>query len=288
MQADSPDDTIIDFTLPTPQPQEALAKQRKGFIVLRWVFRVLGGCVILLLATMVAVLLINGEINRYWYAVPLVPISALLLLAWERVQFCPDCDAQIGASILRSKPAWCANCGRLLEPSQILVDPPGVFDLTDERNCREEQPVIKFISFVILLAIKDRATELRFEPGRESYQLIYRCDGRLWNLVPPPWQLHVAISDSLKAIAGLSLAHEPVPKAGPLSINVVDLPIPTLPEYFRRLTAELIATARIRTFSAWIETEPSEFGDQVIVWLPDFNEPANPETHSLAPTPAEA
>ena len=50
-------------------------------------------------------------------------------------------------------------------------------------------PVRKLINMVLLMAIKDHASDIHFEPFEDEYKMRYRCDGVLYEMVPPPRHL---------------------------------------------------------------------------------------------------
>ena len=58
----------------------------------------------------------------------------------------------------------------------------------------EAAPVRKLLNMVLLLAIKDKASDIHFEPFEDEYKMRYRVDGVLYELVPPPRHLAPAIS----------------------------------------------------------------------------------------------
>jgi len=240
-----PHDTVIDFEEPVQQSPEVLAKQRRAFIWLRWVLRLTGGCVVVIMV-LLSISLLNGESGPNWYMLPLPPILIWLLYCLERARFCPDCDAMYGL------PAWkqiafCPNCHRLLDPTRVLLDPPGMLDLTKEEYLSEAEPVLKLIAMVILLGIKDRSTEIRFEPGREEFRVRYRCDGVLYDMVPPPMFLREAACGTLKAMAGLDLERRPQTVTLQIKRNHVRI-------------------------DARVECHPTEFGENVIVWLGELHD----------------
>lgn len=242
-----PHDTVIHFVESVQQPPELLAKRRRTLTGLRWVLRVAGGCALTLIITMLITPLISGEADKWYtlfFALPSLVMLLFFLWGIERVQFCPDCNAQYGLPITKPVPAFCPNCQRLLDPARVLLDPPGVLDLTNERYRANSEPVVKLIAVVILLAIKDRSTEIRFEPGDKTFRLCYRCNGVLYDMVPPPLFLRKALSGTLKAMAGLH--PEPRPQTGAFRIRTDDFVI-----------------------VADVESWPTEFGENVIVWLSD-------------------
>ena len=54
-------------------------------------------------------------------------------------------------------------------------------------------PVLKLINMVLLMAIRDQASDIHFEPFEDEYKMRYRCDGVLYEMVPPPRHLATAI-----------------------------------------------------------------------------------------------
>ena len=57
-------------------------------------------------------------------------------------------------------------------------------DLEAIEEMAEAAPVRKLLNMVLLLAIKDKASDIHFEPFEEEYKMRYRVDGILYELVP--------------------------------------------------------------------------------------------------------
>jgi type IV pilus assembly protein PilB len=109
-------------------------------------------------------------------------------------------------------------------------------DLESLMEIQEAAPVRKLLNMVMLLAIKDRASDIHFEPFEEEYKMRYRCDGVLMELVPPPRHLAMAISSRIKVMANLDIAERRLPQDGRIELNVggnpVDLRVSVLPTMF--------------------------------------------------------
>ena len=97
-------------------------------------------------------------------------------------------------------------------------------------------PVRKLINMVLLLAIKDKASDIHFEPFEDEFKMRYRCDGVLYEMVPPPRHLAMAISSRIKVMANLDIAERRLPQDGRIELNVggnpVDLRVSILPTMF--------------------------------------------------------
>lgn len=109
-------------------------------------------------------------------------------------------------------------------------------DLEAIEEMAEAAPVRKLINMVLLLAIKDKASDIHFEPFEEEYKMRYRVDGVLYELVPPPRYLAAAISSRIKVMANLDIAERRLPQDGRIELyiggNSVDIRVSTLPTLF--------------------------------------------------------
>jgi type IV pilus assembly protein PilB len=109
-------------------------------------------------------------------------------------------------------------------------------DLESLMEIQDAAPVRKLLNMVMLLAIKDRASDIHFEPFEDEYKLRYRTDGVLMELVPPPRHLAAAISSRIKVMANLDIAERRLPQDGRIELNVggnpVDMRVSVLPTMF--------------------------------------------------------
>ncbi len=112
-------------------------------------------------------------------------------------------------------------------------------DRTDIGNLSEmvnEAPVIKLLNLVLLQAIKDKASDIHFEPFESEFKIRYRVDGTLYDMIPPPRHLALAVISRIKVLANLNVAERRLPQDGRIQLNVgnknIDLRISTLPTAF--------------------------------------------------------
>src|SRR4051812_1918982 len=109
-------------------------------------------------------------------------------------------------------------------------------DLEDMMELAESAPVRKLINMMLLMGIKDRASDIHFEPFEEEYKIRMRCDGVLYEMVPPPRHLAAAISSRIKVMSNLDIAERRMPQDGRIELNVggnpVDLRVSILPTMF--------------------------------------------------------
>ena len=109
-------------------------------------------------------------------------------------------------------------------------------DLDDLTEMANSAPVRKLINMVLLMAIRDHASDVHFEPFEDEYKMRYRCDGVLYEMVPPPRHLANAISSRIKVMSNLDIAERRLPQDGRIELNVggnaVDMRVSVLPTMF--------------------------------------------------------
>jgi type IV pilus assembly protein PilB len=106
-------------------------------------------------------------------------------------------------------------------------------DLDALEEAANSNEVIKLLNLVLLQAIRDRASDIHFEPFENEFKMRYRIDGVLYEMVPPPKQLGPAITSRIKVMAGLDIAERRLPQDGRIELTVggrpVDLRVAILP-----------------------------------------------------------
>jgi len=109
-------------------------------------------------------------------------------------------------------------------------------DLEDIRAMSESQPVKKLLNLVLLQAIRDQASDIHFEPFEDEFKMRYRIDGVLYEMVPPPRHIALAVASRIKVMANLDIAERRVPQDGRIELTVggkpVDLRVSVLPTMF--------------------------------------------------------
>lgn len=109
-------------------------------------------------------------------------------------------------------------------------------DLDELKELSESNPVKKLLNLVLLQAIRDKASDIHFEPFEDEYKMRYRIDGVLYEMIPPPKYIAAALSSRIKVMASLDIAERRLPQDGRISLTVqgnpVDLRVSVLPTLF--------------------------------------------------------
>ncbi|MGO8750487.1 MAG: GspE/PulE family protein [Thermoguttaceae bacterium] len=116
------------------------------------------------------------------------------------------------------------------------VQQSSMVDLTSVEALADSAPVRKLLNMVLLLAIKDHASDLHFEPFENEFKIRIKADGVLYEMVPPPRHLAFAITTRIKVMANLDIAERRMPQDGKIRLAVgghpIDLRVAVLPTLF--------------------------------------------------------
>src|SRR4051794_30883722 len=109
-------------------------------------------------------------------------------------------------------------------------------ELADVEALADSAPVRKLLNMVLLLAIKDHASDVHFKPFEDEFRIRIKADGVLFEMVPPPRHLAFAITTRIKVMANLDIAERRLPQDGRIELTVgghpVDLRVSVLPTMF--------------------------------------------------------
>lgn len=106
-------------------------------------------------------------------------------------------------------------------------------DLADMAN---QTPIIRFVNLVLQQAIKDKASDIHFEPFEDQFRIRYRIDGALYEMAPPPRNLAVPVISRVKVLSNMNISETRIPQDGRIKMTIagrpVDLRVSTLPTQF--------------------------------------------------------
>src|SRR5574344_2398141 len=105
-------------------------------------------------------------------------------------------------------------------------------DMTDEDRANDA-PIVKFVDMVIMQGVRDKASDIHFEPFEKEFRIRYRVDGALYEMPPPPKSLAVPVTSRIKIISGLNISERRKPQDGRIELKIngkpVDLRVSCLP-----------------------------------------------------------
>ena len=110
------------------------------------------------------------------------------------------------------------------------------FNITDAEQLADSAPVRRLLNMVLLLAIKDHASDIHMEPFEDEFRIRIKAEGVLYEMVPQPRHLAFAITTRIKVMANLDIAERRLPQDGRIELMVgghpVDLRVSVLPTMF--------------------------------------------------------
>ena len=113
---------------------------------------------------------------------------------------------------------------------RLMQELPTAEDLLDSGA---QAPVIRMINALFLQALRERASDLHFEPYESRSVVRFRVDGALRDVLEPPRALHAALVSRLKIMASLDIAEKRLPQDGRIALKLgdkqVDVRMSTLP-----------------------------------------------------------
>jgi type IV pilus assembly protein PilB len=123
-----------------------------------------------------------------------------------------------------------------LKAAASAIGTSGPIHIDNVNQLVESAPVRKLLNMVLLLAIKDHASDIHFEPFEDEFRIRIKADGVLFEMVPPPRHLAFAITTRLKVMANLDIAERRLPQDGRIELMIgghpVDLRVSVLPTMF--------------------------------------------------------
>ncbi|MHC5028752.1 MAG: GspE/PulE family protein [Planctomycetota bacterium] len=109
-------------------------------------------------------------------------------------------------------------------------------DLEELASAADDNKVVRLLNLVLLQAIKDKASDIHFEPFEGEFKMRYRIDGILYEMIPPPEHLALPIISRIKVMSNLDIAERRLPQDGRIELVVnnipVDLRVSVLPTMF--------------------------------------------------------
>ncbi len=94
-------------------------------------------------------------------------------------------------------------------------------------------PIVKFVDLVMTQAIKERASDIHFEPFEHEFKIRYRVDGALYEMAPPPVHLATSVISRIKVMSNMNIAERRIPQDGRIMTSVngkpVDMRVSSLP-----------------------------------------------------------
>ncbi len=109
-------------------------------------------------------------------------------------------------------------------------------DITNLEEIAGQSPVVKLVNYLIYNAVRENASDIHIEADDKKLRVRYRVDGRLYEKMHPPYQMHSAVVSRIKIMAELDIAQRRLPQDGGIHVLLegkpIDLRVSTMPSNF--------------------------------------------------------
>jgi type IV pilus assembly protein PilB len=109
-------------------------------------------------------------------------------------------------------------------------------DISNLEEVAGQSPVVKLVNYLFYNAVRENASDVHIEPDDKKLRIRYRVDGRLYEKMRPPHQMHPAIVSRIKIMAELDIAQRRLPQDGGIHVLVegrpIDLRVSVMPGNF--------------------------------------------------------
>ncbi len=95
-----------------------------------------------------------------------------------------------------------------------LKEPEDLLEVTDEA------PIIRLVNSLLFQAVKERASDIHFEPFEREIAIRYRIDGVLYNILSAPKRVQSSIISRIKIMASLNIAEKRLPQDGRIGLKI--------------------------------------------------------------------
>jgi type IV pilus assembly protein PilB len=114
----------------------------------------------------------------------------------------------------------------------------------------EEAPAARMLDLVMIQAIRDRASDIHFEPEEKALRVRFRIDGFLYESLALPKQIHPALTSRIKILAEMDIAETRLPQDGNFNVKLEK-----------------------RGFEIRVSTFPTIYGENVVLRILDQTSP---------------
>jgi type IV pilus assembly protein PilB len=123
-----------------------------------------------------------------------------------------------------------------IDDADFSVIEKQVTEIADLEEVAGRSPVIKLVNYLVYSAVQDGASDIHIEPDDHHLRVRYRVDGRLFEKLNPPYQMHPAIVSRIKIMSNLDISERRVPQDGDIHVMMegrpIDLRVSTMPGKF--------------------------------------------------------
>jgi type IV pilus assembly protein PilB len=106
-------------------------------------------------------------------------------------------------------------------------------DLTNVESMVDGSPIINLVNYLLIQAIRSKASDIHIEPSRKFSVVRFRVDGQMYEALRPRRDMHAALVSRVKVMGKMDIAEHNRPQDGRFQVMVegreVDFRVSTVP-----------------------------------------------------------
>jgi type IV pilus assembly protein PilB len=123
-----------------------------------------------------------------------------------------------------------------IDDADFSVIEKQVTEIADLEEVAGHSPVVKLVNYLVYSGVQEGASDIHIEPDDHHLRVRYRVDGKLYEKLNPPYQMHPALVSRVKIMSDLDISERRVPQDGDIHILMegrpIDLRVSTMPGKF--------------------------------------------------------
>ena len=170
----------------------------------------------------------------------------------EKIKKAIDQHYGVTATVLESTLGKLAG-GNVGGPSLEPADYRKTHDLAMEElpsGPMEDAPAARMFDLIMIQAIRDRASDVHFEPDEKAIRVRFRIDGFLYEFSTLPKQIHPSLTSRIKILAEMDITETRLPQDGNFNLKLEK-----------------------RGFEIRVSTFPTIYGENVVLRILDQTSP---------------
>ncbi len=154
-----------------------------------------------------------------------------MLLGFRRVNAVVARPAEIDALIAKHYAGKKTDLGKVFaeaanaEGLKGLANRGESIDLANLVSAAGDNKIVDLVNQTLMIAIRDKASDVHFEPFEDEFKVRYRIDGVLYEMHPLPKHLAMAVCSRVKVMSKLDIAERRLPQDGRIELTIGDTPI---------------------------------------------------------------
>jgi type IV pilus assembly protein PilB len=121
-----------------------------------------------------------------------------------------------------------------IDESSVQLQSDGAdIDLTNVESMVDGSPIINLVNYLLIQAIRSKASDIHIEPSRKFSVVRFRVDGQMYEALRPRRDMHAALVSRVKVMGKMDIAEHNRPQDGRFQVMVegreVDFRVSTVP-----------------------------------------------------------